>query len=350
MTGPAQNGPTHNEFSGHAREVFQFQNLVGPLNVFNAPAARATPRRPRFFFKRAASESGPVHRRIGLWGPAASGKTCFLTALNVAAAQASPPWAMAGTTDSSREFLTRATATMVGSRSFPGGTSTGTYLYDWLLTGELPGRRLLRRTGVRSEFSLTIMDAAGENFVSASPRSEMWPYLASCDGLVYFFDPLSPCAASDHTVLWTLDRLEAMCRHNPGTGDRRLPHKLAVCIAKADKPEIMAAARRHGLVKFVVDPTGRPLPAVHPDDAERFFDLLCDSMANGSGELIRHAIRRYFRPERVRYFATSSIGFYQDSTPDDLYNVVRDGTSARLRGPIRPFNVLEPILWLQAPK
>lgn len=148
-------------------------------------------------------------------------------------------------------------------------------------------------------------------------------------------------------VLSTLDRLEVLCRGGSGQGGWRLPHRLAVCVAKLDEPEVLAAARRAGLLTTVAGPTGHPVPAVRPADAERFFDHLCDNALDGGGALIRHAIKRYFRPERVRYFTTSSIGFYHDGRPDDLYNMTTGGPGPLLRGNIRPVNVLEPLLWLQ---
>ena len=91
-------------------------------------------------------------------------------------------------------------------------------------------------------------------------------------------------------------------------------------------------------------------PRVHPATAEEFLIYLSQS-CNGSAELMLGAIRRYFRPERVRYFITSAVGFYLDSNgrfdKEDFQNVIWDNDGAtRIRNGIHPINVIEPVLWL----
>jgi hypothetical protein len=66
------------------------------------------------------------------------------------------------------------------------------------------------------------------------------------------------------------------------------------------------------------------------------------------------ALERYFRPERIKYFVTSAVGFYTDPqsrtfNPDDLQNVIPVSgvtDSPQVRGSIRPINIGEPLLWL----
>ena len=64
------------------------------------------------------------------------------------------------------------------------------------------------------------------------------------------------------------------------------------------------------------------------------------------------SITRYFMPERVRYFVTSSIGFRLDRATRlfdeaDFQNVdPRADGGQRIRGPIYPINVVEPVLWI----
>ena len=95
-------------------------------------------------------------------------------------------------------------------------------------------------------------------------------------------------------------------------------------------------------------------PRVAADRAEDFFKKLCmksSGESDGSASLLSTAIGRYFHPNRTRYFAVSSIGFYLDSlmhfNPNDCYNIMNaDSYSRKLRGDIHPINVLEPLLWL----
>ena len=66
--------------------------------------------------------------------------------------------------------------------------------------------------------------------------------------------------------------------------------------------------------------------------------------------MICQGLPRYFQRERIRYFVTSAIGFYRNSSKfleDDAENAVEQGDGrAKIRGRIHPINVLEPVLWL----
>jgi hypothetical protein len=61
-----------------------------------SPASAQAPRRLRSYVP--GSGAPPVRRsgQVVLWGPRASGKTCYLAALNTAIAEAVPPWALGG--------------------------------------------------------------------------------------------------------------------------------------------------------------------------------------------------------------------------------------------------------------
>jgi hypothetical protein len=73
--------------------------------------------------------------------------------------------------------------------------------------------------------------------------------------------------------------------------------------------------------------------------------------------MLATTLERCFRPERIKYFVTSSVGFYTDPrsrifNPDDSQNVTRGGEQSQgmrftgIRGSIHPINVAEPLLWL----
>jgi hypothetical protein len=71
-----------------------------------------------------------------------------------------------------------------------------------------------------------------------------------------------------------------------------------------------------------------------------------------------NSIAQHFHPERVRFFVTSAVGFHVNPDTgrfdkDDPQNVVKSGPgvladsmSRRVRGPLYPINIMEPLLWL----
>jgi hypothetical protein len=91
---------------------------------------------------------------------------------------------------------------------------------------------------------------------------------------------------------------------------------------------------------------------VHDDTAGQFFADMCRQSDLGNSDIVSRAIAHYFRPERIRYFITSAIGFYisrgERRFKDQSYqNVTLDGAGQfRIRGAVHPINVLEPLLWL----
>jgi hypothetical protein len=131
----------------------------------------------------------------------------------------------------------------------------------------------------------------------------------------------------------------------PGT---KLSHYVAVCITKFDDPEVYRFARLNGFRTY--DENDSYLfPRVADREAQSFFRKLCSSY-DSDADLICNELTRYFYHERIRYFVTSSIGFYSKDgrfREDDHNNAMEqaDG-SIEIRGPIRPINVVEPILWL----
>ena len=106
------------------------------------------------------------------------------------------------------------------------------------------------------------------------------------------------------------------------------------------------------------------IPRVRDTDAERFFDELCtgtfwaDSYEEGqtSAQFIRDQLKQVFRPEHIRYFVTSSIGFWMEPpsgnktspwfNPDDFANCHERDGKLSIRGKVRPINVLEPLISL----
>jgi hypothetical protein len=296
-----------------------------------------------------------VDGRIALWGATGSGKTCFITALNAAVARAQRSWTLVGVDVGSSEFLSRATAMLIQHREFPPATSSYAK-YTWVLSTDIDIRvRRLWKTEIRRiplRFQLDIMDARGGSF-SYMDDDRVIDYLLSCDGLIFLYDAsyhkdgYGDSYEYFHNVMGALEqRFQLAHDFNGG----RIPHRLAVCVSKFDEPGVLRVAEQGGYL--VIDKRDEfGVPRVPDDRAAQFFQELCRASPGGGAAIIDHSIRRYFRSDRVRYYASSSIGFHMDNglrvDMGDCYNINKD--TYKIRGEIRPMNVLEPLLWLYQP-
>ncbi|HEX3924497.1 MAG TPA: hypothetical protein VHY31_19585 [Streptosporangiaceae bacterium] len=82
-----------------------------------------------------------------------------------------------------------------------------------------------------------------------------------------------------------------------------------------------------------------------------FFVAIGKESNLSNADLVRDTLRNFFEEDRVQFFVTSAIGFRVDRTgrfdEEDFENVdERSGPSPRIRGPIYPINVIEPLIWL----
>lgn len=305
----------------------------------------------------------PVESAITMWGPPGSGKSTFLAALDIALIQQDQGWRLIGEDDKSTEALIRYTTGLSQGRRFPPATQV-IERHSWRLIGALPAppRRFSLRSARRREqpervvqVGLDLVDTPGE---LASPEADgnngdLIEVLARSSGLVFFFDPIREFKLGDSFdhVFGVVARL-AQRMETPAAG--RLPHRVAVCITKFDELRVFESARRLAVSTIGDDVEG--LPQVPDYEAREFFAQLCEVSGTGKAEMLVNIFERYFIPERVRYFVTSAIGFYVDPRigrfdPDDPQNVLAgeefaDSKGTRIRGPVRPVNVVEPILWL----
>jgi hypothetical protein len=320
--------------------------------------------------------------KIGLWGASGSGKTSFLAALYVAANQNADNWRIIGVDQESVDFLTRMTDALTRRRIFPDKTE-GIQNLGWTVVGETErtvGGRFRKRTEkVPLRFQLDLIDAAGGLFkgveegasdldddleldfdenraeeAAGSDADQLVAQLAECDGLVYLFDPLRERENGDEFqhFQWALQHISFRCEQD-GRFDSYLPHRLAVCVTKLDDPKVFHTAKQRGYL--TADPKDPFLfPRVRADRAENLYLDLSKVSPTRSALMVHDAIRKYFRPERVRYFATSSVGFFVGNGATrfqaaNFQNVVPDRSNGRsIRGGIHPINVLEPLLWLAA--
>lgn len=314
--------------------------------------------------------------RIGLWGALSSGKTTYLAALNIAATRwnGSRHWIMNGVDGISSDRLVEWTDLLARQRTFPPATSdTDNLLFRFTgLDGEHRRQSRWARRPVppqRQAFDLDVPGgwyrnrpllenpkaSFGEDSTPADERSPneegLIEHLESCCGIIYLLDPFGDAREGDAFDLFhgVLERLARRMFEKARYREARLPHHVAVCITKFDRPEMYKLARRYGLAMRSELPPG--MPYVPDEHAGEFFQLLCRN-SRGNADMVSAALANHFDPAKIRVFVTSAVGFYVGERrrfrPNDYANV-ENGASGRahIRGNVHPINVLEPLLWLQ---
>ena len=292
---------------------------------------------------------------IAMWGAPYSGKTTFLAALSIAVNRLGRDWNVTPANDASEAILINATAELAGRGTFPEATS-GVEEYQWVLQRPLAvtARRRFRteRQASPVRIDLDLVDVSGTT--TSSRQDELIRHLARSRGIVYTFDPIREYSHGDayERIFGVCNQLGRTMLDDPEF-DGRLPQHLAVCITKFDEIRVLETARRLTLVTTDPrDPYG--FPRVHDDGARDLFRRLCEVSAGRNGDMVITVLEQYFRPERIRYFVTSAIGFHTNAhsgkfDPDDPLNVLQGDRSpqiTRIRGAIHPINVVEPLLWL----
>ncbi len=326
----------------------------------------------------------PRTARIGLWGAPQSGKTTFLAALQIAIVNQSngDGWLITGVDDAASDFLSANTSLMNRRRTFPSAT-TGIRELRWRFVsptrgGERWWRRFSRATASgQTVFEVQLLDVSGGMFASApdnsigfgesslfaeedgldafdepedqDPDNQLLEHLATCDGIVYLFDPVRE-RDSYEFFQRTLEQLARRSYEMGRLNDGRLPHHLAVCVTKFDDPTVFRKAHHYGVVLTGDDRA--MIPAVPDSLAGEFFQKLCNDRDGASAPLVLKSIERYFHTRRVGYFVSSAIGFYIGASGvfqrRDFANVETTSEGeARIRGQVMPINVLEPFLWLE---
>jgi hypothetical protein len=293
---------------------------------------------------------------ITMLGGPETGKTTFLAALQIALLRrVDLGWSLVGDNPGSRQAMVKFMDQMTRGHAFPAPTSAQLEEYRWSLVGEARRVREWRWWRIRSRIKtvrvpLHLVDAPGaaadgRQIYARDLSAKLIGSLADSAGIVLFFDPLSEAERGEafQHMYGVLTELRSQA-----AGHERLPHYVAVCLTKFDAIPIFLSAQRLAMVRQ--EPEGAQLPFVPDEDAEEFFARLIRRSRADDASLILPLLKQTFYEDRVKFFITSAIGFYVDPSmglfdPDDYQNHVR-GKPDRIRGGVRPINVVEPILWL----
>lgn len=335
-----------------------------------------------------------THKNIGIWGAPGSGKTTFLAALYFAVTR-SPQKGLSifGTNELSNRFIVQSTHDLTTLHAFPAATEAPNSLSLNMSIenriSPLNGRRLRTNipgtAGAATQFRIGIDDMPSRFFWSTNgdvpvqndpggtlqlgdeivmsklvtprspafyPGSEVIDHMAGCAGVLILVDPIREREYAD-THQYIQGILLGIAQRRLEADPQQplpLPHYVAVCVTKFDDNRVFGFAQRNGFRMYDADDR-RQFPRVPEDEAEHFFRELCGESGTSDPDLLHDALPRYFDPGRIKYFVTSSIGFYSGPETgfieEDCENTVRqDDGSVRIRGKIHPINVLEPMLWL----
>lgn len=321
-----------------------------------------------------SSGAGP-ESTITLWGGMGSGKSTLLAALSHAVQDPMyGKWSMWPEDHTSQKFLSDLAHTLYRDRTFPPATLTEQRPVRFTLAGDLTGtrfsrggRRRWRRGPDRrelTEFKVSLRDVPGEAFdlrsqTGAALGGKLIKDLGTSRAMVYVVDPVREWQVNGdegplgedarQSADFFSDVLGGVATEVNMRGERhgnKLPHSIAVCLAKFDDDRVFRFACEQGNVRL--NPrTGQP----EVTDAKRLFDGLCHAFPHGSLREIQQQIELYFAPERVGYFVCSAVGFWTDPERGfdfenpSLVNPVED--DVRLVAPPRPVNILEPFLFLR---
>lgn len=320
-----------------------------------APKARLSPRPGSLVPE---LEETTLGKGITMWGAPATGKTTLLAALYTALLDQETRWRLRGADENSTDVLVSLTNTLADKGIYPGQT-VGIKNYRWSLVGTMPGavrewrwygpRRLDRNVVI----PLDLVDVAGEvadSSVVGRERTKRYvDHLQNSAGIVFCYDPIREFTKGDiftHTfdVLTQLD--SKMNRRG------KLPHHVAVCVTKFDEQRVFDAALRLGMIEY--DEAPPCFPRVPGSDAREFFARLCGVSPTYGAQRVLQLLERHFEASRIEFFVTSAIGFYVDRysgvfNPRDYQQhiaQVGEEKEPRVRGTVRPINVVEPIIWL----
>ncbi|GII90585.1 GTPase [Sinosporangium siamense] len=316
--------------------------------------------------------SGRDHTDIAMWGAPGSGKTTLLAALSIALSRRpQQDWRIVGGDAPSTDFLIQNTLALSGVGEFPEATKDRNR-YRWTLLGPPAGKNGRRRGKpaqvTATRININLMDPPGGSFgdshhLSTADKSELISSLEKSKGIIFLFDPIREFEKGDafNYLFAPLSQLASqMLASSDKYPDGKLPHHLAICITKFDELRVLQTASE--LTLLTTDPDDvHQFPRVPQDDAAQLLQELCSISATGNADIMLNTLTHFFHEDRIKYYVTSSIGFYLDPMRKvfdmaDPVNLVphaplsspsaAEPMPSRIRGQVHPINVVEPVLWL----
>ena len=247
--------------------------------------------------------------KIGVWGPPGSGKTNYMVMLQFADCAG---WMIRPFTPETQEVYLEGTEFVRDRLQFVPPTIPGKITF---MTFEFEGpKRFLQNR----RFQVVLPEAAGEYYEFPKGRSELVDEMARYHAILWLIDPerirqhQSPQDGKDHPSYRKMIQQWLFLLYGKQGGGRLQQH-MAFCLTKCDLPPY---------TKYFEDPDGSCLQELGEDTAG--------------------AIETFCNLSKVRFFATSSIGF----VPGTQTSTINMNDRAKLIYPARPIGLFEPFQWL----
>jgi hypothetical protein len=223
-------------------------------------------------------------------------------------------------------------------------------------------------------YSLEFWDFPGGEFIKFDSHHENWQYLASCNALIYLYDPILDATEGPSNYEYlelSVEYIYQILKSRRDLVNGRLPQLLAVCLSKLDDKRVFDRLRVEHLVSTnYVDQ--KQVPCIN--NGRRAFELFADTMTIAT-------IDRLFIKDRSQYFAVSSVGFFENASgvidlddcdnststeqsPSDLKSELLDRVAKRygidheqpignsraskIRGKVIPAYVFDPFVWFHS--
>ena len=274
--------------------------------------------------------------KIGVWGPAASGKTTYIITVWGACLAPNSRWVAILEDKPTSDFMITGLTTLRRG-NFPNPTPAGLHThYSYLFSPKLNINEGKKNTALKTPFEafrdwitandisvspdttnmtlkMEFTDVAGEDYFNQPLDAPLWDDILACDGLVCLLDPDN---AEEHLQLTLMlgQNLWLKSKGSKKMIGTALPHHIALCYTKVDKANYYSFR----------------------DQPEELNQQIANETGTDSSALFSN----YFRPERIQLFAISSIG-----TDENGASLVRDGIITTPKK-IRPINVISPLRWL----
>lgn len=249
--------------------------------------------------------------KIGIWGPPGSGKTHFLVMQQFAERNG---WNIRPLRERARDLYIGGRKLLRKELEFISPTLPDPKDIFLPFEFEGPGKSMFQK---RRTFQVFLPECAGEYYEKPRQIPDLIDEISRCHGIIWLIDPVqidNPSSGHKDYVEMIQDWL-GLIHERQGGG--RLKHFMAFCLTKMDLPEYVDYIDQD-VEEFCLDKLG--------DDVRILLDDYCD-------------------PEKIGFFATSSIGF-EPGTKSSNANLDDPSNPKQLKSPATPVNLFDPFEWL----